>query len=45
MDYLVQLIIGDSTSLDVFVIVRLVIFILSIDFFATICAILGGLKK
>ena len=45
MDAIVNLIIGESVSLDVFVIVRLIVFILCLDFFATICAILGGFKK
>mgnify|MGYP007069966822 CR=1 FL=1 len=45
MDALVEFIVGNSTSLDVYVIVRLIVFILVLDFFATICAILGGFKK
>lgn len=45
MDALVNLIVGNSQSLDVYVIVRLIVFILVIEFFATICAILGGFKE
>lgn len=45
MEYLVNLIVGSSESLDVFVIVRLVVFLIVMEVFAMICAILGGFKK
>ena len=45
MDALVDMIVRDSTSLDVYVIVRLIVFIVIMELFALICAYLGNLKK
>ena len=45
MEYLVNLILGSSESLDVYVIVRLLVFLIVMEVFAMICAILGGFKK
>lgn len=45
MDAIVNFIIGESASLDVYVLVRIIVFILAMEFFASICAILGGFKK
>lgn len=44
MDELVNLIVGTSTTLDVYVIVRLIILMMALELFATACAFLGGLK-
>ncbi len=45
MDSLVQLIVGESTTLDVYVIVRLVVFVVIMELFSLACAYLGGMKK
>lgn len=45
MDALVDLIIGESTTLDVYVIVRLIIFVVVLELVALICSYLGGMKK
>lgn len=45
MDALVDLIIGESTTLDVYVIVRLVVFVVVLELVSLICSYLGGMKK
>ena len=45
MDALVNLIVGESTSLDVYVIVRLIVFIVIMELVSLICAYLGSMKK
>lgn len=45
MDVLVNLIVGESTTLDVYVIVRLVVFVVIMELFALICKYLGDMKK
>ena len=42
MDSLVNLIVGTSTTLDVYVIVRLIM--IALELFATACGFLGGMK-
>lgn len=37
MDVLVNLIVGNSTTLDVYVIVRLIVVMISLELFATAC--------
>lgn len=44
MNELVNLIVGSSTSLDVYVIVRLIIMMVALELFATACGFLGGMK-
>lgn len=44
MDNLVNLIIGTSTSIDVYVIVRLVVVLMGLELFAVVCGMLGGMK-
>ena len=44
MDAIVNLIVGTSTTLDVYVIVRLIVVMISLELFATACAFLGGMK-
>lgn len=44
MDQLVSLIMGTSTTLDVYVIVRLVVIMVSLEMFAVICSMLAGFK-
>ena len=43
MDAIVNLIVGTSTTLDVYVIVRLIVVMIS-ELFATACGFLGGMK-
>lgn len=45
MESIINLIIGESTTLDVFVIVRLVVLALFLEFASLICAYIGGMKK
>lgn len=45
MEYFVDLIIGSSSTLDVFVLVRLIIFCLVLEFVGTIISALGGGRK
>lgn len=45
MEELVNLIVGNSTTLDVYVVVRLCIFCLSLELFSVACAMLGSMKK
>lgn len=42
MNELVNLIVGSSTSLDVYVMVRLIIMMVALELFATACGFLGG---
>lgn len=44
MDAIVNLIVGTSTTLDVYVIVRLIVVMISLELFATACGLLGGMK-
>ena len=44
MDVLVNLIVGNSTTLDVYVIVRLIVVMISLELFSTACGFLGGMK-
>lgn len=44
MDAIVNLIVGSSTTLDVYVIVRLIVVMISLELFATACGFLGGMK-
>jgi len=44
MDAIVNLIVGSSTTLDVYVIVRLIVVMISLELFATVCGFLGGMK-
>ena len=44
MDSLVNLIVGTSTTLDVYVIVRLIVVMIALVLFATACGFLGGMK-
>lgn len=45
MDAIVDLIIGESTTLDVYVIVRLIVFVVVLELVSLICSYLGGMKK
>lgn len=45
MDSIVQILVGSSTTLDVYVLVRIIVLMLLLDFFAVICGYLGGLKR
>lgn len=45
MDEIVNLIVGTSTSLDVYVFVRLVVVMMALELFATACAFIGGMKR
>lgn len=44
MDSLVNLIVGTSTTLDVYVIVRLIVVMIALELFATACGFLGCMK-
>jgi len=44
MDAIVNLIVGTSTTLDVYVMVRLIVVMISFELFATACGFLGGMK-
>lgn len=44
MDELVNLIMGNSTTLDAYVIVRLVVIMMALEMFSVICAMLAGFK-
>lgn len=44
MDALVNLIVGTSSTLDVYVIVRLIVIMIALELFATACGFLGGMK-
>lgn len=45
MDYIVNLIIGDATAFDFIVLVRLLVFLLILDFVATVISTLGGIRR
>lgn len=44
MDAIVNLIVGTSTTLDVYVMVRLIVVMISLELFATACGFLVGMK-
>ena len=44
MDAIVNLIVGTSTTLDVYVMVRLIVVMISLELFTTVCGFLGGMK-
>ena len=44
MESLVNLIVGTSTTLDVYVIVRLIVVMIALELFSTACGFLGGMK-
>lgn len=44
METIVNLIVGSSTSLDVYVMVRLIVMMVALELFATACGFLGGMK-
>lgn len=44
MEEIVNLIMGASTTLDAYVIVRLVVLCMSLELFSVACAMLGGMK-
>lgn len=44
MEEIVNLIVGTSTTLDVYVIVRLVVLCMALELFAVACAMLGSMK-
>ena len=45
MDSLVNLMVGSSTSIDVYVIVRLVVVLMGLEMFSVACAMLGNMKR
>ncbi|MCM1441690.1 MAG: hypothetical protein NC131_21145 [Roseburia sp.] len=45
MDEIINLIIGESTTLDVYVIVRIVVLMMVMELFSAVCAYIGGMKK
>ena len=44
MEEIVNLIVGNSTGLDVYVIVRLVVLMMALEMFAVACGFLGAMK-
>ena len=44
MDEIVNLIMGSSTTLDAYVIIRLIVMTMGLELFATACAALGQMK-
>lgn len=44
MEAIVNLIVGSSTTLDVYVIVRLIVVMISLELFSLACGYLGGMK-
>lgn len=44
MDSIVNLIMGSSTTLDAYVIVRLIVVVLALEMFSVACGMLGGMK-
>lgn len=44
MEEVVNLIVGSSTALDVYVVVRLVVLCMALELFSVACAMLGGMK-
>lgn len=45
MDAIVNLIIGESTTLDVYVFVRLVVVMMALELFTMACGLIGGMKN
>ena len=45
MQDLLNLIMGSSTTLDVYVIVRLIVVITALELFTICCALIGGMKR
>lgn len=45
MNTIVNLIVGESVTLDVYVIVRLIVVMMSLEIFATVCGLLGGMAR
>ena len=45
MDAIVNLIVGESTTLDVYVFVRLVVVMMALELFTMACGLIGGMKK
>lgn len=45
MEAIVNLIIGESTGLDVYVVVRLVVLMMIMELFTMACGLIGGMKK
>lgn len=45
MDTFVDMIVGSSTTLDVYVIVRLVVVNMALELFAVACGMLGSMKS
>lgn len=44
MEDIVNLIMGTSTTLDAYVIIRLVVLCMALELFSVACAMLGGMK-
>lgn len=44
MEELVNLIVGSSTTLDVYVVVRIIVLGMALELFAVGCGMLGGMK-
>lgn len=44
MDEIVNLIMGSSTTLDAYVIVRLIVLCMALELFSVACAMLGSMK-
>lgn len=44
MEEIVNLIMGTSTTLDAYVIIRLVVLCMALELFSVACAMLGGMK-
>lgn len=45
MEELVNLIMGSSTTLDAYVVVRLVVLMMALEMFAVSCGFLGSMKR
>lgn len=44
MEEIVNLIMGTSTTLDAYVVIRLVVLCMALELFSVACAMLGGMK-
>lgn len=44
MEELVNLIVGSSTTLDVYVVVRLIVLMMAMELFSVACGLIGGMK-
>ena len=44
MDEIVNLIVGSSTTLDVYVVVRLIVLMMAMELFSVACGLIGGMK-